>query len=130
MSDNGAGRLTVLLVDDDDEVRAALKDMLEKRGLRVAAAWDESDAVERARRAPPDLILLEFGRAPTLEALALGRRIREGAGLPAGVPVVVFADRADEVVAEGGEVRVGDGEYVTLPEDGEQLFRFLRRLAA
>ena len=129
MNDNGAGRPTILLVDDD-EVRASLKTLLEGQGYRVTAAWDELHAVERARHAPPDLILLEFGKVPTPEALAAGRRIREGAGLPAGVPVVAYADRADEHVSEGGQVSVGPGEYVTLPEDGEQLLRFLLRLAA
>ena len=130
MNDNGAGRPTILLVDDDDEVWASLKTLLEGQGYRVTAACDERDAVERARHTPPDLILLEFGRVPTPEALAAGRRIRERAGLPAGVPVVAYADRADELVSEGGEVSVGPGEYVTLPEDGQQLLRFLLRLSA
>lgn len=46
------------------------------------------------------------------------------------VPVVVYADRADEEVGEGGEVRLRPGEYAVLPEDSDQLMRFLRRLVA
>jgi hypothetical protein len=44
------------------------------------------------------------------------------------VKIVVYADKADETVADGGEVSFGPHEYVILPEDGEQLEGFLERL--
>jgi len=121
---------TILLVDDVDEYRAIIKQGLERRGYRVKTACDEMDAVERARRVRPDMILLEMGRTPTLRTLDAGRRIRSDAGVGDEVKVVVYADRVDETVAEGGEVRVGPNEYVILPEDGDQLEGFLGRLLA
>jgi CheY-like chemotaxis protein len=121
---------TILLVDDVDEYRNLIKRGLELRGYRVKTACDELDAVERARSARPDMILLEMGRMPTLQTLDMGRRIRSDAKVGDGVKVVVYADQVDETVSDGAEVRIGPNEYVILPEDGEQVGRFLCRLLA
>lgn len=119
---------TILLVDDVDEYRNLIKRGLEQRGYRVKTAYDESDAIERAQCARPDMILLEMGRIPALQTLDMGCRIRSDARVGDEVMVVVYADRVDETVSEGGEVRLGPNEYVILPEDGEQLEGFLGRL--
>ena len=124
------GRRTILLVDDDDEVRSALRRSLERDGFRVVAAFDERDGVERAAHDAPDLILVELGRVLPGEALAAGRRIRRGAGLPAEVTLVAYANNAGEVAREGEAVEFRPGEYVVLPDDTEQLIGWLRRLAA
>jgi CheY-like chemotaxis protein len=124
------GRRTILLVDDDDEVRRVIAGGLERNGFRVIAAYDERAAAERAAHVRPDLILLEMGDVSPGELMKAGMRVREGAGLPAEVPVVVYAAREDEMVRESEEVAAGPAEYVVLPEDSEQLLRFLRRLAA
>ncbi len=119
---------TILLVDDVDEYRNAIKQGLERRGYRVRTAYDEQDAIERASCVRPDLILLEMGRTPPLQTLDLGCRIRSDAKVGEDVKVVVYADKADEIVANGGEVSMGPNEYVILPEDGEQFNGFLDRL--
>ena len=119
---------TILLVDDVDEYRNLIKRGLERKGYGVKTACDEPDAIERARCVRPDMILLEMGRTPTLRTLDTGRRIRSDAGVGDEVKVVVYADRADETVSEGEEVRLGAHEYVILPEDGEQLEGFLGHL--
>ena len=123
------GRRTILLVDDDDEVRSALRRGLETAGFRVVAAFDERDGAERAAHDPPDLILVELGRVPPVVALAAGRRIRVGAGLREEVPVMAYANNEGEVAREGEAVEVRPGEYVVLPEDSDQLADWLRRLA-
>lgn len=129
MSD-GNDKRTILLVDDDDEVRVALKQGLERGGFRVVAAFDERDAVERASDNSADLILMELGRAPLDTALAAGRRVRQDAGMREDIPVVAYANSAGGVAREGEAVEVRPGEYVVLPEETEQLVNWLRRLAA
>lgn len=129
MSDDNCNR-TILLVDDDDEVRTALKQGLERGGFRVVAAFDERDAVERASHDSADLILMELGRAPLDVALAAGRRVRHDARMRKDVPVVAYANSAGEGAREGEAVEVRPGEYVVLPEETEQLVCWLHRLAA
>ncbi len=124
------GQRTILLVDDDQEVRAALRRGLEREGFRVIAAADERDGVERATQETPDLILLELGRVPHSEALAVGRRVRKGAGLREDLPLVAYSGSVGEVVQEGEAVEVSPREYVVLPEDSGQLACWLRRLPA
>ena len=119
---------TILLVDDVDEYRTAIKQGLELRGYRVRTAYDEQDAIERANCVRPDMILLEMGRTSPLQTLDMGRRIRSDAKVGEDVKVVVYADKADESVANGGEVSFGPHEYVILPEDGEQFNGFIDRL--
>ena len=103
---------------------------LERAGFRVVAASDERDAVKRAVYDRPGLILLEMGRVPPQEVAAAGRRMRARAGLPQEVPVVVYGWGTDETVGEGDEVDLGRSQYVVLPEDSDQMVRFLRGLAA
>jgi DNA-binding response OmpR family regulator len=118
---------TILLVDDDNDCRVLMKRGLERKGYRVKTACDEQDAVERAGCVHPDMILLEMGRAPTLQTLDMGCRIRSDAKVGDEVKVVVYAERADETIHEGGEVSLGPHEYVILPEDYDQLEGFLAR---
>jgi CheY-like chemotaxis protein len=128
MGSNTKAGAIILLVDDVDECRAVIKRGLESKGYRVRTAYDELDAIERARCVRPDMILLEMGRMQTLQTLDMGRRIRSDARIGDEVMVVVYADRVDETVSEGEEVRVGPNEYVILPEDGEQFDGFLGSL--
>src|SRR3982750_534730 len=104
------GSATILLVDDLDECRALMKRGLERSGYCVKTAYDEQDAIERASCVRPDLILLEMGRMPPLQTLDMGCRIRADAKAGDGVKIVVYADRADETVNEGGEVSMGPNE--------------------
>lgn len=119
---------TVLLIDDDPETRDVLIARLEGAGFTVFAARGERDGVKYARVSTPHIILLEFGGRSPRASLALGRRVKEAAGLAAGVSLVVYAGREDGVAREGEAVRVALGEYVVLPEDGHSLIAMLRGL--
>lgn len=129
MKDDGE-RALILLVDDDDEVRGLLRRGLERVGFRVFAVSDERDAVQIINHQSPDLILMELGRVSPEESLAVGKRIKAGAGLPQRVPVVAYAGAEDGIAREGEVVEVAPGEYVLLPDEAEQLTSFLLRLVA
>src|SRR5919202_3136512 len=120
---------TILLVESDDETRSLLRYNLRNRGYRVIVALDEEDAIERTRDGHecPDLILLSQYLLPLDEFINMGRRIRQDAGFPSGTPLVVMADQYGPDM-EGKDVRVGDSEYVTYLEDGEQLMNLLYRI--
>lgn len=67
---------TVLVVDDFDEIRCMLGIVLRMNGYRMLEAADGREAVEVARRALPDLILMDLN-LPVLDGLAATRRLRE-----------------------------------------------------
>jgi DNA-binding response OmpR family regulator len=112
------------VVQDVEETRDSLEKLLTGDGYRVDAARTEDDAVVRAQRNTPHLLLVNLG-APPAEIIAAARRIRDRAGVREEVPVVIFCSDA---VGEGEEVALGNQVYVTRPDNFNQLRRFLRRL--
>jgi DNA-binding response OmpR family regulator len=120
---------TILMFELDDDTRLLLKQNLYNWGYRVLVALEEEDAIAMARggRDHPDLILLNQVKLPIDEFLDMGRRIREGAELLSSTPIVAMAERYGEDM-EGKDIKVGENEYVTYLEDGEQLMNLLYRL--
>jgi DNA-binding response OmpR family regulator len=120
---------TILMIELDDDTRPLLKQNLYNWGYRVIMALEEEDAIAIARgvRDHPDLILLNQVKLPIDEFVKMGRRIRQGAELPSSTPIVVMAERYGEDM-EGKDIKVGESEYVTYLEDGEQLMNLLHRL--
>ena len=50
----------VLLIEDDDLVRATLRDALESNGYEVATATNGLDGLERFRSAPADVVVTDI----------------------------------------------------------------------
>ena len=107
--------VTVLVVDDDPQVRALLNDYLSEHGYTVFEA--DSGAAVRAfvseRR--PDVVLLDVG-LPGEDGLSLARYLREQFDL--GIIMVSGAgDTVDRVVG----LEVGADDYITKPFDPREL---------
>lgn len=123
-------RRTILLVEEDDETRPILKANLQTDGYRVLLAIDEEDAFDRVGGgggAEADLVLINLvGKAPEA-ALAVGRRIRARAKYDGHTPLVVMAEKYGKDL-EGTDVNVGGNDWITYPEDHDQLRNLLARL--
>jgi DNA-binding response OmpR family regulator len=122
---------TILLIEEDDEARPILRHNLRLEGYGVLVAVDEESALGwlDAGGARADLILVNLVGKTTDEALAAGRRVREYNALDGSTPVVVIAERYDEML-EGSDVEAGEGEWVTYMEDATQLNTLLSRLTS
>lgn len=120
---------TILMIELDDDTRPILKYNLHHRGYFVVVALEEEDAIALARgvRDRPNLILINQVDLPIDDVFNMGRHIRQGAELPSRTPIVVMAERYGEDM-EGKDVKVGESEYLTYLEDGEQLMNLLHRL--
>ena len=120
---------TIFLVEEDDETRPILKRNLERVGYRVRLALDEADAHDRSSggQLAADLILVDLVGVQSDEALRAGQRIRQDAEL--AVPLVVMAEKYGADL-EGKDVNVSGAEWITYPEDHEQLKNLLDRLLA
>jgi DNA-binding response OmpR family regulator len=120
---------TILVVEPDNDVRPLLRNNLHRQGYRAIVTLDEEDAIAQARGDGdrPDLILINQYRLPLDKMIDMGRRIRQDAGLPSDTPIVIMAERYGEDM-EGKDIKVGESDYVTYLEDGEQLMNLLQRL--
>jgi DNA-binding response OmpR family regulator len=119
---------TILLVEDDEEVRESLPGLLERRGFRVLIATDEQESNKLLDdpQFAVDLILVNQ-RMASDEALAAGRRIRRHGKLDSAVPIVVLPDEFSKD-NEGQDQSVGGNDYKSYINDEEQLDALLDRL--
>ena len=114
----------ILAVEDVEETRDGIEQLLKKDGYRVDPARDEEDTVAKATRTSPDLILVSPGSSPT-HVIATARRVRDRAALSDQVPIVIFDD---DSIAEGEELRIDNNVYLTRPDNFNQLQGLLHRL--
>ena len=81
----------ILVVEDSEETRAAIRSLLEDDGWTVAEAGDGREGLERASERRPDVVLLDLNM-PVMDGFDFLDGLR---GLPgcAEVPVVVLTAR-------------------------------------
>ena len=110
----GAGR-RVLMVEDDPVQRKLARAHLERAGFKVDTAADGLEALELARRNPPDAILSDV-LMPRLDGFKLCLAVRQDPRLRA-TPVVLhshqYADEADRSLA----LRLGADAYLARTPD-------------
>jgi CheY-like chemotaxis protein len=113
----------VLVVDDDADIRDALKDILEDEGYRMAEAGDGTEALRYLRsHPPPPLILLDWNMAPMNAPQFMSEFMKEP--VSAQVPVVLLtADAHAEEKARSNRF-VG---HLKKPVKLDDLFAVLER---
>jgi type II secretory ATPase GspE/PulE/Tfp pilus assembly ATPase PilB-like protein/CheY-like chemotaxis protein len=110
-SGRGAGTC-VLLVEDEDQLRRVMKDLLERDGYTVAEARDGVQALDQVDRFAPDVIILDLN-LPGLDGYSVLTQLRSRPATR-GIPVMVLTAKGDE----DNEVRVfelGADDFITKP---------------
>jgi signal transduction histidine kinase/DNA-binding response OmpR family regulator len=115
--DSPADRTTVLVVDDNAEIRAYVRRHLEP-DYRVVEAADGAGGLECARRVLPDLVVSDV-MMPGLDGNALFRSLREDPELEL-VPVVLLTAKASAESRLQG-LREGVDDYLVKPFDPREL---------
>jgi two-component system, OmpR family, KDP operon response regulator KdpE len=109
---------TVLVIDDEVQIRRLLRVCLERNGYRVVEASTGDQAISEAVRCRPDAILLDLG-LPDMDGLEVLKRLREWSEVPVLV-VSVRGQEEDKIAALDN----GADDYVTKPfSTGEVLAR-------
>jgi putative two-component system response regulator len=105
---------TILVVDDEESNVRLLDAMLKSRGYEVTAARNGAEALERARRASPDLILMDV-MMPVMDGFEATRRLRADEETML-VPIVMVTALHD-VEARVKALDVGADDFLTKPVD-------------
>ena len=99
----------ILVVDDEQSYRDALRVALEREGFRVEVAVDGPDALARFDAVRPGLVLLDV-MLPRISGVDVCRQIRA----KSQVPIIMVTARNAEIDAVVG-LEVGADDYVTKP---------------
>jgi CheY-like chemotaxis protein len=102
----------VLLVEDEEQLRRVMKDLLEREGYTVAEARDGIQALDQVDRHAPDIIVLDLN-LPGVDGYAVLQQLRSRPATRS-IPIVVLTAKGDE----DNEVRVfqlGADDFITKP---------------
>ena len=83
--------ITVLVVDDEPDIRATVAEMLEIEGYAVEEAANGADALRAIERRAPDLILLDM-RMPVLDGWGVAAELNRR---DVDIPIVVMTAARD-----------------------------------
>jgi DNA-binding NtrC family response regulator len=113
----------ILLVDDDQDFRWVMGNVLQAAGYGVTEAKDGDEAFDTLEKHHPDLVLLDY-RMPGRDGLQVARELKER--IPA-VPILMITAYA-EIKSAVEAIKMGICDYVTKPIDNDFLFTIQRVL--
>ena len=114
----GSDTTTVLIAEDEADIRALVTFRLERAGYTVLAAADGEHALEIALEQRPDLAILDV-MMPKINGFDLTRRIRSEETI-ADTPVILLTASVQEhAVKEGFEA--GANDYIRKPFSPQEL---------
>ena len=119
---------TILVVDDEANIRELARLYLEKEGYNVVTATDGEQAVAQVGQDRPALMVLDL-MLPKMDGWEVCRRIRASSDLP-----IIMLTARDEDVDKIVGLELGADDYVTKPFNPRELVArvraILRRIAA
>lgn len=106
----------ILIIDDEKNMRWAIKKALEKEGYNIYEAENGQDGLEKLEEIYPDLILLDL-RMPMMDGMEALQRIKE---INQDIPVIMLtAHGTMESAVEA--MKLGALDYISKPFDIEEL---------
>jgi DNA-binding response OmpR family regulator len=112
----------ILLVEDEPQLAALIRDGLSGGGYRVSVAADGAIALEMHAAERPDLVVLDW-MLPGLDGLEVCRRIRQ----TSITPILMLTARGEEIDRVLG-LEVGADDYLTKPFSMRELLARTRSL--
>jgi two-component system, OmpR family, response regulator len=113
---------TLLIVDDDPQIRDVLRIALGTAGFRLTEAADGALALRSVAQTPPDLIILDVG-LPEMDGFEVCRRIRRTSAVP-----ILFLTAQDDEIDRVVGLELGADDYVTKPFSPRELVARVRAI--
>jgi DNA-binding response OmpR family regulator len=114
---------TVLVIDDDPDIRDVLRTVLEARGYRVDCAPDGEAGIVHALAHRPDVVILDM-MMPRVSGFVVLERLKHQHRL--GVPVIMLTGNDSDHQRTYAEF-LGVDDYLTKPVGASQLFEAVGR---
>jgi DNA-binding response OmpR family regulator len=111
---------TILIADDNEDLRVMLSQFLEANGYRTIGAADGHEAVEVAARERPDLIIMDLGM-PGMDGLSAVVEIRRR--VPSDEMPILIVSAYDRLEYRTESVSVGCAGFFTKPIDPAELLK-------
>jgi len=111
---------TILVVDDEPDIRLLTKVNLERDGHRILTAGNGNEALEAVKETPPDLILLDV-MMPDVDGWAVLDQLKTHLGKPfSDIPVILLTALGGPLDRVKGGIE-GAVRYLTKPMDLDDL---------
>lgn len=102
----------ILVVDDEENIRALVRFNLEKAGYQIMEASNGKNALEIIAEDRPDLIILDL-MLPVIDGLDVCRKLK-GSLITSAIPIIMLTAKSDEVDRVIG-LELGADDYLTKP---------------
>ena len=112
----------ILVVDDDEDIRLLVRELLERAGYEVVEAADGREALKLMYSTPPALVLLDI-TMPDLDGYQTLERIRD----LSDVPVAMLTARSQELEKVRG-LSAGADDYIAKPFGRQELLARVQAL--
>ena len=116
---------TLLVIEDDPDIVEVVRYNLEREGFRVLVASTGDAGLAEARRAPPDLVVLDL-MLPGTDGLGVCRALRAEEAT-ASTPVLMLTAKSEETDVVVG-LEMGADDYLTKPFSPRELVARVRAL--
>jgi len=116
-------RTKIMIVDDDPELRMALKLRLRANHYDTVSACDGYSAIALAQKEHPNLILLDLG-LPAGDGYVVLKRLRDSDTL-SDIPVIVLTAR-DPQANEDRSLQAGAAAFFQKPADNHELLEVIQ----
>lgn len=120
-----AAKKTILIIEDDSDIREVLIDVLDLNGFTVESASNGEEGLEILRRMRPDLILLDL-MMPVMDGYAFRQEQRKSPDWNQ-IPVVIMS--ADGRLNDKQE-QLGAAAYLKKPLEMDDLVSLIERLSS
>ena len=107
--------ISVLIVEDDPNIRELLQMYLEKDGYAVTLASDGGQGLDKFRTIKPDLVLLDV-MMPVMDGWAVCKAIRQEGNTPV-IMLTAKGETDDKVTG----LKAGADDYITKPFEMKEL---------
>ena len=112
----------ILIVDDEPDMRLAVRNVLKLRGYEIAEAGDGPAALAIARENRPDLVLLDM-RLPGMDGIEVLEGLKK---IDDTVPVVMITGYG-HIQSAVDVMKLGASEYLQKPFENAQLVETVKR---